>query len=51
MGVIAVAGGTGQVGKALVDGLVAHGGHKVYVFSRSVRAASLNQQYIVTDTN
>jgi uncharacterized protein YbjT (DUF2867 family) len=33
---IAVAGGAGQVGKAIVEGLVAHSGHEVYVLSRSV---------------
>lgn len=36
MSVIAVAGGLGQVGRALVNGLVTHGGHKVYILSRSV---------------
>lgn len=36
MGIIAVAGGAGPVGKAIVDGLIAHGGHTVYVLSRSV---------------
>lgn len=38
MGIIAVAGGGGQVGRALVDGLIAHGGHTVYVLSRNVRS-------------
>ncbi|KAI9155679.1 NAD(P)-binding protein [Paramyrothecium foliicola] len=37
MAIIAVAGGTGQVGRAVVDGLVAHG-HTVYVLSRASRA-------------
>lgn len=35
MAVIAVAGGMGQVGRAIVDGLVKHG-HKVIVLSRKV---------------
>lgn len=35
MGIIAVAGGLGQVGRVLVDGLVQHG-HKVLVLSRRV---------------
>ena len=37
MVVVAVAGGAGPVGKAIVDGLVEHGGHTIYVLSRSVR--------------
>lgn len=37
MGIIAVAGGSGPVGRTIVDALVAHGRHKVYVFSRNVR--------------
>jgi nucleoside-diphosphate-sugar epimerase len=40
MAIIAVAGGLGQVGRALVDGLVQHG-HKVLVLSRKVRESSL----------
>ena len=36
MGIIAVAGGTGPVGKTIVDALVASGKHKIYVLSRSV---------------
>lgn len=35
MAVIAVAGGMGQVGRAIVDGLLKHG-HKVIVLSRKV---------------
>lgn len=35
MAIIAVAGGLGQVGRALVDGLVQHG-HKVLVLTRKV---------------
>ncbi|VUC23602.1 unnamed protein product [Clonostachys rosea] len=34
MVIIAVAGGTGPVGKCIVEGLVQHGGHKVFVLSR-----------------
>ncbi|KAH6885358.1 hypothetical protein B0T10DRAFT_492505 [Thelonectria olida] len=37
MRVIAVAGGTGPVGKTIVDGLIAHGTYKVYVMSRSAK--------------
>jgi saccharopine dehydrogenase-like NADP-dependent oxidoreductase len=33
---IAVAGGSGAVGKTIVEALLAYGRHKVYVFSRSV---------------
>jgi uncharacterized protein YbjT (DUF2867 family) len=35
MAVIAVAGGMGQVGQALIEGLVQHG-HEVIVLSRKV---------------
>jgi hypothetical protein len=34
--VVAVAGGTGKLGRALVEELVAHGGYKVLVLSREV---------------
>lgn len=34
---IAVAGGTGPVGKTIVDGLVAYGKHKIFVLCRNVR--------------
>lgn len=37
MAIVAVAGGSGAVGRTIVDGLVAHGKHKVFVFSRTVR--------------
>ncbi|VUC27797.1 unnamed protein product [Clonostachys rosea] len=46
---IAVAGGAGQVGKAIVEGLVAHGGHEVYVFSRSNREPSAGIKYLNVD--
>jgi len=36
MSVIAVAGGTGKVGRAIVDALVSQGKHKVIVLSRQV---------------
>lgn len=32
--VVAVAGGTGKLGRAIVDELVAYGGYKVFVLSR-----------------
>ncbi|WYZ40951.1 hypothetical protein EsH8_IV_001292 [Colletotrichum jinshuiense] len=35
MAIVAVAGGSGAVGRTIVDGLVAHGKHKVFVFSRT----------------
>ncbi|CAG9988028.1 unnamed protein product [Clonostachys byssicola] len=46
---IAVAGGAGQVGKSIVEGLVAHGGHEVYVFSRSSREPSTGIKYLTVD--
>ncbi|KAJ0329158.1 hypothetical protein COL5a_004392 [Colletotrichum fioriniae] len=35
MAIIAIAGGTGAVGKTIVEGIVAHGGHSVFVLSRT----------------
>ncbi|KAK7227570.1 hypothetical protein V2G26_015573 [Clonostachys chloroleuca] len=46
---IAVAGGAGQVGKAIVEGLVGHGGHEVYVLSRSSREPSAGVKYLTVD--
>lgn len=45
MAVIAVAGGMGQVGRAIVDGLLKHG-HKVIVLSRKVLQELSNHRYI-----
>lgn len=39
MGIVVVAGGSGPVGRTIVDALVAHGKHEVFVFSRSVSQA------------
>ncbi|KAH6628971.1 hypothetical protein C7974DRAFT_375867 [Boeremia exigua] len=36
MGIIVVAGGSGPVGQTIVDGLLAHTQHKIFVFSRTV---------------
>lgn len=36
MGIIAVAGGTGSVGRTIVDALVARATHKVIILSRTV---------------
>ena len=36
MGTIAVAGGTGSVGRTIVDALVARATHKVIILSRTV---------------
>jgi nucleoside-diphosphate-sugar epimerase len=33
---VAIAGGTGHLGRTLVEGLVESGGHDVFVFSRKV---------------
>ncbi|TEA19650.1 Oxidoreductase BOA1 [Colletotrichum sidae] len=51
MAIIAVAGGSGPVGRSIVDGLVAHGGHKVFVLSRSSRLAKDGVQYLAVDYN
>lgn len=34
--VVAVAGGTGKLGRTIVDELVAHGGYKVFILGREV---------------
>ena len=34
---VAIAGGTGNLGRTLVDALVANGKHQVFVLSRQVR--------------
>jgi uncharacterized protein YbjT (DUF2867 family) len=36
MAIIAVAGGTGQMGRAVVDALIASGKHKTIILSRKV---------------
>lgn len=36
MGIIAVAGGTGQVGQTIVDALIASGKHQAIILSRKV---------------
>jgi uncharacterized protein YbjT (DUF2867 family) len=41
--VVAVAGGTGKLGRAIVDELVAHGGYKVFVLGREVSHFSMTQ--------
>lgn len=46
MAIIAVAGGLGQVGRALVDGLVRHG-HKVLVLTRKVSDRSVDDQEVM----
>jgi saccharopine dehydrogenase-like NADP-dependent oxidoreductase len=38
MKIIAVAGGAGNVGSTIVDGLVEYGKHKIYVLSRKVNS-------------
>lgn len=40
MVVVAVAGGSGDMGRLIVDALVATGKHEVYVISRKVRRLS-----------
>lgn len=37
MSIIAVAGGTGKLGRAIVEALVAEGKHKALILSREVR--------------
>lgn len=36
MVIVAVAGGTGQLGRAIVEELINHGGHKVLILGREV---------------
>lgn len=45
MAVIAVAGGTGAVGKTIVEGILAHGGHRVFVLSRTVSVDGSSSPY------
>ena len=42
MAIIAVAGGTGNVGRAIVDAIVAGGKHQVKILSRKVSYAKVN---------
>lgn len=49
MGVIAVAGGSGPVGKTIVDGLVAYAKHQVYVLSRTNRPSQQGVHYLKVD--
>ncbi|KAF7551733.1 hypothetical protein G7Z17_g4793 [Cylindrodendrum hubeiense] len=49
MGVIVVAGGSGPVGRTIVDGLVAYAKHKVYVLSRNNRPAEHGVEYLQVD--
>ncbi|KAH7159547.1 hypothetical protein B0J13DRAFT_109050 [Dactylonectria estremocensis] len=46
---IAVAGGTGPVGKTIVDGLVAYGKHKIFVLSRNDRPSDEGVEYLTVD--
>lgn len=48
MKAIAVAGGTGGVGRTIVDALVKYGKHEVYVLSRSVRCHTAVQRTSLT---
>lgn len=45
MSTIAIAGGTGQLGRALVDALVAQGKYKVIVLAREVSISLLALVY------
>ncbi|KAF9875393.1 hypothetical protein CkaCkLH20_07213 [Colletotrichum karsti] len=49
MAIVAVAGGSGPVGRTIIDGLVAHGGHKVFVLSRTSRPTQNGVQYVAVD--
>ncbi|KAI8173121.1 hypothetical protein KHU50_004832 [Colletotrichum sp. SAR 10_65] len=49
MTIIAVAGGTGPVGRTIVDGLVQHGGHKVFVLSRATRPPQDGVEYLAVN--
>lgn len=42
MGVVAVAGGSGAVGRTIVEAFISHGKHEVIVLSRTVRRPSLS---------
>ena len=41
MGIIAVAGGTGGIGRALVDAIVVRGKHEVKILSRKVGVTTI----------
>ncbi|CAG9978339.1 unnamed protein product [Clonostachys byssicola] len=47
MAIIAIAGGTGPVGKCIVDGLVQHGGYKVFVLSRRENLPASGVNYLL----
>lgn len=47
MPVTAVAGGSGPVGRTIVEALVIHGGHTVHVLSRTVSSAFQINSYRV----
>ncbi|KAF4924091.1 Oxidoreductase swnN [Colletotrichum viniferum] len=49
MAILAVAGGTGSVGRTIVDGLVQHGGHKVFVLSRASLPAQNGVEYLAVN--
>ncbi|KAH7384598.1 hypothetical protein BKA66DRAFT_462497 [Pyrenochaeta sp. MPI-SDFR-AT-0127] len=52
--VVAVAGGTGKLGRTIVDELVAHGGYKVFILGRKANAQmakELGADILVTDYN
>ncbi|GJC86160.1 oxidoreductase swnN [Colletotrichum liriopes] len=49
MAIIAVAGGSGSVGRTIVDGLVAHGGHNVFVLSRTKREPQNGVHYVAVN--
>ena len=40
---IAVAGGTGKLGRAIVEELIAHGGYKVFILCRKASTLSTPQ--------
>jgi uncharacterized protein YbjT (DUF2867 family) len=41
MSVVAVAGGTGKLGRTIVEAIIEHGEHKVVVLARTVRIHKL----------
>ncbi|ETS77196.1 hypothetical protein PFICI_11070 [Pestalotiopsis fici W106-1] len=49
MGIIAVAGGAGQVGKAITDGLVSDNKHKIYVLSRKDQSPIDSLSFVAMD--
>lgn len=46
MAIIAVAGGTGGIGRALVDAITSRGKHEVKILSRKVRCRLLPDVFI-----